>query len=37
MQTKTGIHPSAIKNAPRPLPDESKAAEQLKFELENPG
>ncbi len=37
MQTKIGIHPSAIKNAPRPMPDESKAAEQLKFELENRG
>jgi len=37
MQSKIGLHPSAIKNAPRPLPDESQAAEQLKFELENRG
>ncbi len=28
MQSRIGIHPSAIKNAARPLPDESAAAEQ---------
>lgn len=37
MQSKIGIHPSAIKNAPRPLPDESQSPQQLKFELENRG
>lgn len=37
MQSKIGIHPAAIKNAPRPMPDGSNPPEQLKFELENRG
>jgi len=37
IQSKIGIHPAAIKNAPRPMPDESNPSQQLKFELENRG
>ena len=37
IQNGIGIHPSALKNAPRPMPYGSKSAEQLKFELENRG
>jgi len=35
IQSKIGIHPAAIKNAPRPMPDQSEAGKQPKFELEN--
>jgi hypothetical protein len=44
MQSKIGVHPSAIKNAARPLPNEPAVAGQpapktfgAQFELEKPG